>query len=77
MADGPPNWSGAPRGYWSAFALSWGMRIFLDTFLHTDGMLDGLDFDDAEAEKLTEWLSGLTHVPIITSEELKSWRQTR
>ena len=64
-------------GYWSAFALSWGMRIFLDTYLHTDGVFNGPHLDESESEKLSNWLSELTHVPIITAEELQSWDRRR
>ena len=61
------------RDYWASFALSWGLRLFLDSATEIlrvipDTMKDGLDGDTfmAAAARIGEF----GQVPIITAEEL-------
>lgn len=62
-------------GYWSAFALSWGSRIFFRTLLRMDGVLDDFGMSEEDEKAFSRWIEELVHVPIITSDELRPWDQ--
>lgn len=60
------------RSYWENFALSWGLRLFLDSTIELIGNLDTLEaqVDSDKILAAAEWIGKFGQVPIITAEEL-------
>jgi hypothetical protein len=61
------------RDYWGAFALRWGLRLFIDTMIElceTPGMPE-TELNGAELMSAAEGIAAFGQVPIITAEELE------
>ena len=60
------------RSYWENFALSWGLRLFLDSTIQLVGNIGTLEaqLDSDKILAAAEWIGEFGQVPIITAREL-------